>query len=46
MRGQGLIKIVDLEKDSLAIDFYKRTKVVLGIRVIGVAEIVIDGDGR
>ena len=41
--SESLVKIIDLEKDRLAIDL-KRPKVVLLIWVIGVTEIVVDSD--
>ena len=43
MSSESLVKIIDLEKDRLAIDL-KRPKVVLLIWVIGVTEIVVDSD--
>jgi hypothetical protein len=42
--GKGLIKIIDLEINHVAICF-KRPKVVFPIRVVGVAEILVDRDG-
>ena len=44
MGGERLVEIIDLEKDRLAVGF-ERAEVVFFVRVVGVAEIVIDGDG-
>ena len=42
--GQGLVVIIDLEKDHGAIGF-KRAEIVFAIRIVGVAKIVVDRDG-
>jgi hypothetical protein len=44
MVGEGLVEIIDLEKDHPAVDF-KRAKIVLFVRVVGATEIVVDRDG-
>ena len=41
--GQRLIEIIDFEKDHLAVGF-KRPKVVLFVRVVGVAEMYASGE--
>jgi hypothetical protein len=41
--SKRFIVIVDLEKDVVAVDF-ERAKVVLFVRIVGVAEIVEHGD--
>jgi hypothetical protein len=43
MVGQGLVEIIDLEKDHLAIDF-QRAEIVLFIRIVGVTKIIVDRD--
>ena len=43
MVHEGLIVIIDLKKDHVAVGF-ECAKVVLFMRVVGVAEIVIDGN--
>ena len=40
MTGEGLVVIIDLEKDSVAVGF-ERAEIVFFIRVVGVAKIVI-----
>ena len=44
MLGETFVVIVDFEKYRLAIDL-KRPKIVFFVRVIGVAEIIVQGDG-
>jgi hypothetical protein len=44
MVGEGLVEIIDLEKDRGAVDV-ERSEVVLLIWVVGFAEIVEDRDG-
>ena len=44
VRNERLIEIIDLEKDRLAIDL-ERPKVVFFIWIVGVTEIVVQGDG-
>jgi len=43
MTGEGFAVIVDLEKDDVAVGF-KRAKVVLLMRIVGVAEVVKYGN--
>ena len=43
MVGRGLVEIIDLEKDHLAIDF-QRAEIVLFIRIVGVTKIIVDRD--
>jgi len=44
MIGERLVEVIDFEKDCMPISF-ERTEVVFAIWVVGVAEVVIDGDG-
>jgi hypothetical protein len=44
VKSESLVEIIDLEKDRLIIDF-KRPKIVFLMWVIGVAEIIVHGDG-
>ena len=41
----GIIIVIDFEKDQVAVGF-ERAEVVFSVRVIGVAEVVVDFDGR
>ena len=43
MMGEGVVVVVDLEKDRLTLRL-KDSEVVLFVRVVGTAEIVIDRD--
>jgi hypothetical protein len=43
MVGEALVEIIDLEKDRLAVSF-ERAKIVLFVRVVGVAKVVEHGD--
>ena len=43
MVREGLFVIINLKKDHVAVCF-ERAKVVLFVRVVGAAEIVIDGN--
>jgi hypothetical protein len=44
MVGQGLVEIIDLEKDRLSVGF-ERPKIMFFVWVIGVAKIAIHRDG-
>ena len=44
MVGQGLVEIIDLEKDRLSVGL-ERPKIMFFVWVIGVTKIVIDRDG-
>ena len=42
MVREALVEVIDLKKDRVAFGF-ERAKIVLFVRVIGVAEIVVNG---
>jgi hypothetical protein len=42
--GEGRVVVVDLEKDCVAINV-ERAKVVLFVWIVGITEIVVNGDG-
>jgi hypothetical protein len=42
--GQGFVEIIDLKKDHLAVGF-ERSEVVFAIRIVGLAKVVVDGNG-
>jgi len=44
MHRQGGIKIIDFEKDRVAVGF-ERAKVVFFVRVVGAAKVVVNFDG-
>jgi hypothetical protein len=44
MQSQRAIKIVDLEKDRVALDL-ERAKVMFFVWIVGVAKLVVDFDG-
>ena len=43
MVGEGSIKIIDLEKDRFSLGL-ERPEVMFSVRVVGVTEVIIDGD--